>query len=106
MKIGRLVRENMRQISKLELLQNEDIDKLTDEGYSKEIFNLNYPFMKRINKARNLKEQRLVNNHSRYWSEVFNFYGKEYYICSEWYENSNRRCFEKWLNEVLSNILI
>lgn len=106
MKIGRLVRENMRQISKLELLQNEDIDKLTDEGYSKEIFNLNYPFMKRINKSRNLKEQRRVNNHSRYWSEVFNFYGKEYYICSEWYENYNRRYFEKWLNEVLSNKFI
>lgn len=104
-KVGKLVREKMNQVSRMQLLQNEDLERLLDYDYSKEIFNLNYPFIKKIDKSRNLKEQRLVNNHPRYWSEIFIFEGEEYYICSEWYENSNRKYFEKWINKLLPIVL-
>ena len=94
----------MENISKLHLLEDEYIYKLMQEEYSKKTFNLNYPFMKKIDMTKDLKEQRLVNNYPRYWTKVFIFNGEEYYICSEWYEDANRDFFEKWRDKILNNL--
>lgn len=96
MKIGKLVMFYLNKMQKENLLSSEELLKLQDENYSKIKFDLNYPFLKKIDKNKDYKQQRLVKDHSRYWAKEYIFNGKSYFACSEWYK-TNRSYFESWL---------
>lgn len=91
-KIGRLVRSTLPQLIRNKKVTKEEIEKMQTKEYSKEVFHLNYPILR---KAKNGEEKPL-----RYYKEKILAYGEEYFICSEWFEttlNNDRPHYLKWL---------
>ena len=79
-KIGQLVKDNMDLIitncenSKIELTN------LKSKTYSKNIFDINYPFLKKVNS--NAPKQ------DRYWKKQYLINNEYYVVTSEWYKKS------------------
>ncbi len=100
-KIGLLVRKTMDRFSRNHTLSPEKVMLLTDEKYSKDIFDINYAFLVKVDK--NVKaDQRLVNGYPRYWSNEIILNGEKYYMCNDWYER-NRGKFLKWVRNFSSS---
>lgn len=100
-KIGLFIRDKMEEISIKNILKDDDLCNLQDLHYSKKLLNINYPLLKKIDRSKSLDEQRLVNSYPRYWKHIFIFNNKEYYVCSQWYEKSNRSYFEQWIKDII-----
>ena len=71
---------------------------MTTSEYSAEVFNLNIPALKMVNKSQSLDEQkRDQRGYNRYYNFTLKAYGQEYLLCSQWVEYLHREKFEKWL---------
>lgn len=77
---------------------------LLDENYSNETFDLNYVFLRKIEKGQTIKEKKFVNGKGRYWSEAFIINSGIYIVCNDWYER-HRYKFVKWLELMNSKIM-
>lgn len=94
--IGKYVRLKLNEIVKKGLINQNEVEKLQEDTYSKKTFDIQYPFLK---KAINLEEQRP----ERYWKDIIKINDNNFYICCEWYENkinNDRPYFERWLNKI------
>lgn len=98
MKIGALVRTNIRRLAKDGLITEELAEQMTRYEYSKVVFNINYPLLKKIDKNKSLTDQRQINGRPRYWNEIIKIAGDEYLVCQEWFEHS-RSYFIPWLEK-------
>jgi hypothetical protein len=98
-KIGILVQTTIRGIIKKQLLTEESIMLLQDARYCKSKFDLNYPFLKRVEWNTPISEQRKINGYDRYWKEDITILQDRYLICNDWYER-NRPKFVKWVKEL------
>lgn len=99
LKIGLYVRNIFRELELKDCLDSAILDRLCHEGYSKEIFNINYPVLVEFNENINIAYD--LNGVGRYYvSKIYNFKGKEYLLCSQWYEDRNRGFLEKWYNNL------
>lgn len=97
---NRDVQNAMIELSKRDLLTAEDIANLQNSAWCAENFNLCYG---RSDYAmlRPLEQGMLREfNANRYWAQPQSFLGREYYICSQWYDR-NRPIFERWLREIV-----
>ena len=80
-KIGKLVKTYSPII--IDYLANNDpgeLDKLMDKKYSKDTFDINYPFLKEVD----------VNSPKipRYWKNIYSINNRYFIITSEWYQKS------------------
>ena len=64
-----------------DVLNDELIKKLSDKNYSKNYFGLEYPALIDIENKYDSK---------RYYRDVFDFHGKKYKFCSQWYTGKKR----------------
>ena len=94
-KIGALVKNKLGYLFKNNFLNENEIKKLKDIKYCKDVFNLNYPMIISIDESRYDKKE-----HARYWNAVF---GEKYYVCNNWFENQ-RNAFETWYNSIIDKI--
>ncbi len=80
MKIGQLVRTSMNLI--IANCKNSEmlLSNLTSESYSKNTFNINYPFLKKV--TSNDPKQ------DRYWKDKYMINNEYYVVTSEWYKGS------------------
>jgi len=99
--IWRLLQDNK---SKLESLPKV-IDKLLDEKYCKENFNLYYPLLRKIEVGISEEEkQRLylrMDGRSGYYKDDYRISESRFIVCSEWYPKKypdQRRNTEKWFH--------
>lgn len=99
MKIGLLVRTTIKEIERVQLLSPEKVKLLQDERYCKNTFDINYPFLKKLEWKSPLSDQRKVNGYDRYWAEAIMIYNEKFLICNDWYEK-NRPKFMRWINEL------
>jgi putative AlgH/UPF0301 family transcriptional regulator len=97
MKIGQLVRKTMKTIISNHDLSDEKISQLQEGKYSKNAFDINYPFLKKVLRNSPQSQQRKVNGYDRYWEEAIIINGERYFICNDWYER-NRSKFINWVN--------
>ncbi|WNH12551.1 hypothetical protein [Thalassobellus suaedae] len=87
----------MHYLIENDLLDKNDIYLLQQESYSKNIFDIQYPMLKKALPSDG-------NNILRYWSGPVLIKGSRYFICSEWYEqpnNNDRPFFEAWYRKKL-----
>ncbi|MBW4463510.1 MAG: hypothetical protein KME47_25210 [Nodosilinea sp. WJT8-NPBG4] len=97
MKIGVLVKTELRKLLQENAVSLEEIEKMQTFAYSKETFGIQHPLLRPV--------QAGEKKPFRYWAEPVTVYGREYYICSEWYENStnnDRPLFMNWLKNFSS----
>lgn len=87
-KIGIMVRATLPIILSEKLISELEIHNLTKAEYCKSILDINYPVLREYNDRKNITENRLVNDHTRYYAYVYKSGNRQYLICSEWYERS------------------
>lgn len=99
LKIGKLVQTTMRDLFRNEKITIDEIDKMTQPDYSKQIFNANIPVLKEVPIGGNIDElKRDTNNYPRYYSYTISIYGKDYLLSAQWVEHLHRAYYEKWLS--------
>lgn len=94
MKIGILVRTELRKLLERNAVSVDEIQKMQTVEYSKETFGIQYPLLRPV--------QSDEKKPPRYWAEPVTTHGREYYVCSEWYEtqsNNDRPLFMAWLKQ-------
>lgn len=99
-KIGKFVRRTFNNLIVQDKLSEEMIENLTEGKYSKDTFGLKFPFLRVVDKTKNLREQLVdENGYVRYWTSPFEIYGIDYCVNKEWYENQRFR-YLRWLSLV------
>ena len=93
-KIGEYIRSKFIALSANDRLTHDVVEHLSDLGYCKEYFRLNFPLLIQIVPENELIR---VDKHSRYWTKpILRIKGKEYLLCSQWFEYQ-RPHFITWL---------
>lgn len=99
LKIGKLVQTTMKNLFKNKRITMDEIEKMTQSDYSKQIFNSNIPVLKEVPIGGNIDElKRDDNNYPRYYSYTLSIYGKDYLLSAQWFEHLHRAYYEKWLS--------
>ena len=96
MKIGKFVKTSLMDLIAKDLISDEEIRRMESVDYSRNTFHIQYPILKRVLPSD-------PNNILRYWSGKVNIKGKQYFVCSEWYEqptNNDRPYFVAWLGKI------
>jgi len=93
LKIGKYVQKTFNEI--INKIDRNELENLQRQDYSKTVFDLQFPFLRKVQKSD--KEKPL-----RYWKTPVRVMGKLYFMCSEWYEKepNNRPFYENWLNKM------
>lgn len=96
-KIGALVRNTLPDLVRDMLIDDVELNRLLQYDYSKSHFDLNYPMLRKIDESISIKENRMVGDYPRYYSQpVLKISGSRYLITSEWYER-NKSYYIHWL---------
>ena len=101
MKNGTIVRYVLRSMLENGEVSKEEVELMQTKTYSKETFDLQYPLL--------IKEEDITDELlARYYSTPVEIRGKQYYICSQWFEvpsNNDRLYLMKWLsrNKIMNN---
>jgi hypothetical protein len=103
LKIGKLVKNTLSILVRQNVLTPEKVRYLMDERYCKTTFDINYPFLKKVEKGVNESNQRKINGYDRYWAETIRINQENYFVCNDWYDR-NRTKFIKWVREIESNM--
>ena len=98
-KVGAFVRNTTNKLIKEGAIVEEMVTMLCGKNYCKQIFDLNFPFLKRVEKGISLSEQRKINGYDRYWAKEINIHAHKYFMCNDWYER-NRVPFVKWVGHI------
>lgn len=96
-KIGKYVRESMRNLSNKHYRFSQDmLDKLTDGDATKKLFGIGIPFFKEVKMGVDIYVlTKDIYGYNRYWKEIFRFNDKDYLIVSQW-TKSNADRFINW----------
>ncbi|SFV54874.1 ATPase associated with various cellular activities, AAA_5 [hydrothermal vent metagenome] len=100
-KIGKLVKKYTPLIVQLCKDDNNELSNLQYKKYSKEKFNLNYPFFKKVNEIKEhdkLKFELTSTFNYRYWKDIYIINQIEYRVTSQWFEY-NKNDFIKYLQD-------
>ena len=94
--IGKYIQSFFRHASTNHLLTTEIIKNLCDYRYCKGKFNINFSVLIELKDIRDkdilMKDQ---HDRNRYYKEIYRFNGKDYLLCSQWYEHQLSN-FSKW----------
>jgi len=93
LKIGRLAQTSLRILLEEGRVSDEEVMKMQDAEYSKEVFDLAYPVLVR---------QDSDYNRVRYYCNPVTVNGVQYMICSQWFEvpaNNDRPYLLRWIEE-------
>lgn len=90
MKIGKLVKLYVSTIFEYCEKNNEsELSKLMDKGYSKDTFNINFPFCTDISQISPAKS-------TRYWKDTYQVHGRNVRVCSQWFPK-DKKYFKQYL---------
>lgn len=101
--IADFVRNTFSDLVDQNKLSKDKLYHLCDARYSKEIFLLPYPMLKKVNEAISLSPQRKdENGRDRYFAKpLYVIHGERYFLCNHWIEKSRKPYkvwFENWMN--------
>lgn len=96
--IGKYVRETLNELIINNLIDKDEIEKLQRADYSKQTFDIQFPFLKKMITQNPIERE-------RYWKNPIIISGVSYFVCSQWYEvpaNDDRPYYESWLKKMKS----
>lgn len=98
-KIGAFVRSTTKKLVLEGAITEDMAAMLCSKNYCKQTFDLNFPYLKRVEKEISLSDQRKINGYDRYWINEVNIHAYKYFVCNDWYER-NRVPFVKWVEHI------
>ncbi|MDR2870360.1 MAG: hypothetical protein LBV04_07920 [Deferribacteraceae bacterium] len=103
MKVGEYVQTATKELFANRAISKEEITKLLTLEYSKSIFNIPFPILKEVDSNKPLTEQkRDTKGYNRYYNFTLTAYGKQYLLCSQWFE-PHYDSFETWYLAIKAN---
>lgn len=93
MKIGVVVRTVLRKMLEDGMASPAEVAQMQTKQYSKETFDIQYPLLVPVSGSNG-------KSPARYYSSPISVHGKQYFLCSEWFEvpaNNDRPYLLKWL---------
>ncbi|HNX15673.1 MAG TPA: hypothetical protein PK854_12490 [Oscillospiraceae bacterium] len=93
MKIGQIANTVLRGFLEEGKVTKEEVEKMQTKQYSKEIFDIQFPLLLKV-------EATDGNKQTRYYAKSVRINGDEYFLCSEWFEvsaNNDRPYLLKWI---------
>jgi prevent-host-death family protein len=107
MKIGKSARIMISKFLQDSVITDEEIQLMQEADYSKRVFNLNFPVLKKIDNNLELNQQKKdQRGYNRYYDTIIPAAGDEYLLCSQWVENLHKSAFENWLESNLMTVII
>lgn len=95
LKIGKVVQLTMSYMAENNRLSEDEVSRLTDKGYSKDTFNINFPMLKESSEEDD--GQRFdKRGYTRYYSKSLCINGKQYLLCQEWNDRFSRKQYDEW----------
>lgn len=94
-RIGKHVKECLEILIKKRLITSVITESLLSKDYSKNTFNLNFPFLRTIDQGR-LDEK----DYPRYYASEWRINDTRFYFCSQWVE-PQRLQFDNWYHNLL-----
>lgn len=94
--IGKYVQETFKKLIIDNLIDKDEIEKLQRADYSKQTFDIQFPFLKKMFSLNSTER-------IRYWKNPIFIKGENYFVCSQWYEvpaNNDRPYYESWLKKM------
>jgi len=88
MKVGVLVRSTLPELLSTHLLSEREVVQLQELDYSKQVFGMNYPILKKLDLTFSINTNRTVGDYTRYYAFVVLYKDEYYLITSEWYERN------------------
>ena len=105
-KIGKMMRGILSRLLKNHMLSSYEMSAMQTPDYSKEVFNLNFPVLKKIQRGETKnKVKRDAKGYNRYYEDSVIVNGEEYIICSQWVEALHGEKAERWVIERLSSVV-
>ena len=92
-KIGIMAQTVLRGILEDGKVTPEEVKKMQNKEYSKEIFGINFPLLASENTKKDIKKETGVE---RYYASPLFIRGEKWFLCSQWYE-AGRPYLEKWI---------
>ena len=86
LKIGELAKHSLSIILEKNLISKIEIENLQKAEYSKMIFNVNYPVLKKRDKKLSLEDNIYFNGGNRYYVDPIKNGESEYFITNHWYD--------------------
>ena len=103
-KIGSYIQSVMTVLANSEQLAPKVVENLLNAQYCKKIFNLGYPFLRRIDSRTDLSEQRKdERGYARYWKTPIAAGGEQFLVCNQWFA-WQRHAFDSWVQELTTEI--
>ncbi|WP_336990037.1 hypothetical protein [Bacillus infantis] len=91
-KIGVIAKTDLKRLLESGRVPLSVIEDLQDKRYSKNTFNLNFPLLREITDVGKIDELKIDHTgRSRYYAKPISILGKEYLLCSQWYEYSRSK---------------
>ena len=90
-KIGAYVQRTFRELIQNNSIDDNEIERLQEKKYSKDTFDINFPFLAKENSLYHKKE-----DGCRYWGKPYTIKGEIYFACSQWFKKS-RPYYDDWL---------
>lgn len=98
--VGLIVQNELKDILQSGKLSDDIIGWLQSESYSKQIFDMNFAILKKIDTSKNLKEQSLDHlGYSRYYAKPITIKDIKYLLTSQWYDR-NKPYLIRWLESI------
>ena len=91
LKVGKIAQTVLRELLESGCVSEEEVRQMQTEVYSKQVFDLNYPLLVALENPR---------ERVRYYASPLTIRGKQYYLCSQWFEvpaNNDRPYLLAWL---------
>lgn len=99
-KIGSLVKRSFCGLVEQDKINEEMVEKLLEQKYSRDTFGLKHPFLRQVDVNSDVRAQLLdENGYVRYWIKPIMIHGQNYSVSKEWFENQRER-YTRWLSTV------
>jgi hypothetical protein len=101
MKIGQLVKSFVRTVFRYcDESDHEELTRLMDARYSKDTFDINYPFCAEVETVISHQLQ------PRYWRDIYVVRGRTFRVCSQWRDLPTSKSRELFCRYLLSKKLV
>jgi hypothetical protein len=95
-KIGKYAVSVFKKIFK-EPISKEELANMQDKEWSHDNLGIRYPLLKKYVTGVSIKEQtKYKDSHSRYYKDIFLVNNKQYFLCSQWFEEFRPK-LDNWL---------
>ncbi len=104
-KIGKMMRGILTILLQNNFITENELIQMQNMDYSKAMFNLNFPVLKRVFSKENLDQvKRDSNGYNRYYDTAVLVNGQHYLICSQWIESLHRSQAEQWIADKMMEV--